>query len=91
MKDVIELLVELSRMNKTVDEQKRIIDNLQDDIIRYKEKIDEMNEKLLWYAQERAKFKTAWEESENSGANLLIKQIVDDIVESGLVKLEVEE
>lgn len=49
------------------------------------------DEKLLWYAEERAKFKGAWEESINSGANLLVKQIVDDIVESGVIDLEVKE
>lgn len=30
-------------------------------------------------------------DSKNNGANLLIKQIIDDIVESGLVKFEVKE
>lgn len=53
--------------------------------------MNRMNEKLLWYSQERAKFKGARQESVNSGANLLIKQIVDDIVESGVIDLEVKE
>lgn len=91
MKDILELMVELSTANKTINEQKRIIDKLQDNIACYKEQIDQMNEKLLWLSQERARFKCAWEASENSGAILLIKQIIDDIIESGVVEIEVKQ
>lgn len=91
MKDTIELLRDLSNANRTIRKQEATIKELQNKISVYKEQINRMNEKLLWYSQERAKFKGAWEESINSGANLLVKQIVDDIVESGLVKFEVKE
>lgn len=91
MKDTIELLRDLSNANQTIRKQEATIKGLQNKISVYEEQMNRMNEKLLWYAQERTKFKTAWEESENSGANLLIKQIIDDIVESGLVKFEVKE
>ena len=91
MKDTIELLRDLSNANRTIRKQESTIKGLQNMISVYKEQINRMNEKLLWYSQERAKFKGAWQESINSGANLLIKQIVDDIVESGVIDLEVEE
>lgn len=89
MKDTIELLIDLSNANRTIRKQEATIKELQNKISVYKEQMNRMNEKLLWYAQERAKFKGAWEESRNSGANLLVKQIVDDIVESGVIDLEV--
>lgn len=91
MKDTIELLIDLSNANRTIRKQEATIDKLQNMISVYKEQINKMNENLLWYSQERAKFKGAWEESINSGANLLIKQIIDDIVESGVIDLEVKE
>lgn len=91
MKDIIELLIDLSNANRTIRKQEATIKGLQNKISVYKEQMNRMNEKLLWYSQERAKFKTAWEENENSGANLLVKQIVDDIVESGVIDLEVKE
>lgn len=91
MKDTIELLIDLSNANRTIRKQEATIKELQNKISVYKEQMNRMNEKLLWYSQERAKFKRAWEESLNSGANLLIKQIVDDIVESGVIDLEVKE
>lgn len=91
MKDTIELLIDLSNANRTIRKQEATIKELQNKISVYKEQMNRMNEKLLWYSQERAKFKGAWQESINSGANLLIKQIVDDIVESGVIDLEVKE
>lgn len=86
MKDTIELLVDLSNANRTIRKQEATIKELQNKISVYKEQMNRMNEKLLWYSQERAKFKGAWQES-----ILLIKQIVDDIVESGVIDLEVKE
>lgn len=86
MKDTIELLVDLSNVNRTIRKQEATIKELQNKISVYKEQMNRMNEKLLWYSQERAKFKGAWQES-----ILLIKQIVDDIVESGVIDLEVKE
>ncbi|MEE0175026.1 MAG: hypothetical protein U0H79_04475 [Eubacterium sp.] len=77
--------------NRTIRKQEATIKELQNKISVYKEQMNRMNEKLLWYSQERAKFKGARQESVNSGANLLIKQIVDDIVESGVIDLEVKE
>lgn len=86
MKDTIELLVDLSNANRTIRKQEATIKELQNKISVYKEQMNRMNEKLLWYSQERAKFKGAWQES-----IILIKQIVDDIVESGVIDLEVKE
>lgn len=91
MKDTIGLLIDLSNANQTIMKQKVTIKELQNKIFAYKEQIDRMNEKLLQYSQEREKFKGAWQESINSGANLLIRQIVDDIVESGVIDLEVKD
>jgi hypothetical protein len=51
---------------------------------------EEKNRETERLAMKNKKLEEALVDSKNSGANLLIKQIVDDIVESGLVKLKVE-
>lgn len=84
MKDTIELLRDLSNANKTICEQKQVIEKMQVEIDRLKCLTEEKEREIKHLAMEL-------EDSKNSGANLLIKQIVDDIVKSGLVKLEVKE
>jgi cell shape-determining protein MreC len=59
MKDTIELLIDLSNANRTIRKQEATIKELQNKISAYKEEMNRKNEKLLWYAQERAKFKEA--------------------------------
>lgn len=91
MKDTIELLRDLSKANSLICEQKQVIEKMQVEIDRLKSQAEEKNREIKHLAMENEKLKNALEDSKNSGANLLIKQIVDDIVKSGLVKLEVEE
>lgn len=91
MKDVIELLRDLSNANKTICKQKQVIEKMQVEIDRLKCLTEENEREIKHLTMENEKLKNALEDSKNSGANLLIKQIVDDIVESGLVKLEVKE
>lgn len=86
MKDTIELLIDLSNANRTIRKQEATIKELQNKISVYKEEMNRKDKKLLWYAQERVKSKGNCEES-----ILLIKQIVDDIVKSGVIDLEVKE
>lgn len=90
MKDVIELLRDLSSANKTICKQKQVIEKMQVEIDRLKCLTEENEREIKHFAMENEKLKNALEDSKNSGANLLIKQIVDDIAESGLVKFEVK-
>lgn len=91
MKDTIELLRDLSNANKTICKQKQVIEKMQVEIDRLKCLTEEKEREIKHLAMENEKLKNALEDSKNSGANLLIKQIVDDIVESGLLKFEVKE
>nr|DAH50273.1 MAG TPA: Transcription factor HY5 leucine zipper, TRANSCRIPTION.0A [Caudoviricetes sp.] len=91
MKDVIGLLRDLSNANSLICKQKQAIEKMQVEIDRLKSQTEEKEREIKHLAMENEKLKNALEDSKNSGANLLIKQIVDDIVKSGLVKLEVEE
>lgn len=91
MKDTIELLVDLSNANKTICKQKQVIEKMQVEIDRLECLIEGKNREIKHLAMENEKLEDALEDSKNSGANLLIKQIVDDIVNSGLVKFEVKE
>ena len=91
MKDVIELLRDLSNANKTICKQKQVIEKMQVEIDRLKCLTEEKNREIEHLAMKNKKLEEALVDSKNSGANLVIKQIVDDIVESGLVKLEVKE
>lgn len=91
MKDTIELLRNLSNANQTICKQKQNIEKMQVEIDRLKCLTEEKSREIKHLAMENEKLKNALEDSKNSGANLLIKQIVDDIVQSGLVKFEVKE
>lgn len=91
MKDVIGLLVELSSANDNICKQKNIINKLQAKIVCLENLEREKDREIKHLAMEIEKLKDALVDSYNSGANLLIKQIVDDIVKSGLLKFEVEE
>lgn len=91
MKDTIELLRDLSNANSLICKQKQVIEKMQVEIDRLKCLTEEKEREIKHLAMENEKLKNALEDSKNSGANLLIKQIVDDIVESGLVKFEVKE
>lgn len=91
MKDTIELLRDLSNANSIICKQKQVIEKMQVEIDRLKCLTEENEREIKHLAMENEKLKNALEDSKNSGANLLIKQIVDDIVESGLVKFEVKE
>lgn len=91
MKDTIGLLVDLSNANSLIRKQKQDIEKMQVEIDRLRCQTKEKDIKIEHLAIENEKLEDALVDSKNSGANLLIKQIVDDIVESGLVKLEVKE
>lgn len=91
MKDTIELLRDLSNANQTICKQKQNIEKMQVEIDRLKCLTEEKTREIKHLTMEIEKLEDALADSKNSGANLLIKQIVDDIVESGLVKFEVEE
>lgn len=91
MKDIIELLRDLSKANSLICEQEQVIEKMQVEIDRLRCQTKEKDIKIEHLAIENEKLENALVDSKNSGANLLIKQIVDDIVESGLVKLEVKE
>lgn len=91
MKDVIGLLVELSSANDNICKQKNIIDKLQAKIVCLEELEREKDREIKHLAMEIEKFENDLADSKNNGANLLIKQIIDDIVKSGLVKFEVKE
>lgn len=91
MKDTIELLRDLSNANSLICKQKHVIEKMQVEIDRLKCLTGEKNREIEHLAMEIEKLKDALVDSYNSGANLLIKQIVDDIVKSGLLKFEVEE
>lgn len=91
MKDIIELLRDLSKANSLICEQEQVIEKMQVEIDRLRCQTKEKDMKIEHLATENEKLENALVDSKNSGANLLIKQIVDDIVESGLVKLEVKE
>lgn len=91
MKDTIELLRDLSNANSLICKQKQVIEKMQVEIDRLKCLTEEKEREIKHLAMENEKLKNALEDSKNSGANLLIKQIVDDIVKSGLVKFEVKE
>lgn len=91
MKDTIELLRDLSNANKTICEQEQVIEKMQVEIDRLKCLIEGKNREIKHLVTGNEKLEDALADSKNSGANLLIKQIVDDIVKSGLVKFEVEE
>lgn len=90
MKDTIELLRDLSNANKTICKQIQVIEKMQVEIDRLKCLTEEKEREIKHLAMENEKLEDALAESKNSGANLLIKQIVDDIVKSGLVKFEVK-
>lgn len=90
MKDTIELLRDLSNANKTICKQKQVIEKMQVEIDRLKCLIEGKNREIKHLEMEIEKREDALY-TINDGANLLIKQIIDDIVKSGLVKSEVEE
>lgn len=69
----------------------KLLKKMQAEINRLKCLTEEKNKEIEHLAMESKKLEDALANSKNSGANLLIKQIVDDIVESGLVKFEVKE
>ena len=89
MKDTIELLRDLSNANKTICKQKQVIEKMQVEIDRLKCLTEEKNREIEHLVIENEKLEDALADNK-IGANLLNKQIVDDIVKSGLVKLEVE-
>lgn len=89
MKDTIELLRDLSNANKTICEQEQVIEKMQVEIDRLKSLIEGKNREIKHLAMENEKLEDALADNK-IGASLLIKQIVDDIAKSGLVKLEVE-
>lgn len=91
MKDTIELLRDLSNANKTICKQKQVIEKMQVEIDRLECLIERKNREIKHLVMENEKLENALADNKNSGANLLIKQIVDDIAESGLVKFEVKE
>lgn len=91
MKDTIGLLVDLSNANSLIRKQKQDIEKMQVEIDSLRCQTKEKDIKIEHLTIENKKLEDALVDSKNSGANLLIKQIVDDIVESGLVKLEVKE
>lgn len=91
MKDVIELLAELSSANDNICKQKNIIDKLQAKIVCLENLEREKDREIKHLAMEIEKLENDSADSKSNGANLLIKQIIDDIVESGLVKFEVKE
>lgn len=91
MKDTIGLLVDLSNANSLIYKQKQAIEKMQVEIDRLRCQTKEKDIKIEHLAIENEKLEDALVDNKNSGANLLIKQIVDDIVKSGLVKLEVKE
>lgn len=91
MKDTIGLLVDLSNANSLICKQKQAIEKMQVEIDRLRCQTKEKDIKIEHLAIENEKLEDALVDNKNSGANLLIKQIVDDIVKSGLVKLEVKE
>ena len=90
MKDTIELLRDLSNANKTICEQEQVIEKMQVEIDRLKCLIEGKNREIKHLVTGNEKLEDALVDSKNSGANLLIKKIVDDIVKSGLVKFEVK-
>lgn len=91
MKDTIELLRDLSNANKTICKQKQVIEKMQVEIDRLRCLIEEKDREIEHFAMKNEKLEEVLVANKNSGANLLIKQIIDDIVKSGLVKFEVEE
>lgn len=91
MKDTIELLRDLSNANKTICKQKQVIEKMQVEIDRLRCLIEEKDRKIEHFAMKNEKLEEVLVANKNSGANLLIKQIVDDIVESGVIDLEVKE
>ena len=91
MKDVIGLLAELSSANDNICKQKHIIDKLQAKIVCLESLNKEKDREIEQLTKEIEKIENELTDSQNNGANLLIKQIVDDIVKSGLVKFEVKE
>lgn len=91
MKDVIGLLVELSSANDNICKQKHIIDKLQAKIIFLESLNKEKDREIQQLEMEIEKLENDLADSKSNGANLLIKQIIDDIVESGLAKFEVKE
>lgn len=90
MKDTIELLRNLSNANSIICKQKQVIEKMQVEIDRLKCLTEEKNREIEHLAMENEKLEDALVDNK-IGANLLIKQIVDDIVKSGLVKFEVKE
>lgn len=90
MKDTIELLRDLSNANKTIFKQKQVIEKMQAEIDRLRCQTKGKDIEIKHLAIENEKLEDALADNK-IGANLLIKQIVDDIVKSGFVKLEVEE
>ena len=91
MKVTIELLRDLSNANSIICQQKQVIEKMQVEIDRLRCQTKEKDIEIEHLAMENEKLEEAMVDSENSGANLLIKQIVDDIVKSGLMKLGVKE
>lgn len=89
MKDTIELLRDLSNANSLICKQKQVIEKMQVEIDRLRCQTKEKDIEIEHLAMENEKLEDALVDNK-IGANLLIKQIVDDIVKSGLVKLEVE-
>lgn len=79
---------ELSDANSLICKQKQAIEKMQVEIDRLKCLTEEKDREIEHLAKENEKLEEALADN---GVNLLIKQIVDDIVKSGLVKFEVEE
>lgn len=69
----------------------KLLKKMQTEINRLKCLTEEKNKEIEHLAMESKKLEDALANSKNSGANLLIEQIINDIVESGLVKFEVKE
>lgn len=89
MKDTIELLRDSSNANKTICKQKQVIEKMQVEIDRLKCLTEEKNREIEHLAIENKKLEDTLVDNK-IGVTLLIKQIVDDIVKSGLVKFEVK-
>lgn len=90
MKDTIELLRDLSNANNTIYKQKQVIEKMQVEIDRLRCQTKGKDIEIEHLAMENEKLEDALADNK-IGANLLIKQIVDDIVKSGLVQFEVKE
>lgn len=90
MKDTIELLRDLSNANSLICKQKQVIEKMQMKIDRLECLIEGKNREIEHLEMGIEKLENDLADNK-VGAKLLIKQIVDDIVKSGLVQFEVKE